>query len=257
MTLLASLALAASDLAVVDAMDSSIHRWGQAFDWPVEYLLRLLLACLCGGMVGLEREVRGRQAGFRTNLLVCVGSALVMIVSISFADRPWPHAPGIQLNVDPARVAYGIMTGIGFLGAGTIVKTGGSVRGLTTAAGMWCVAAVGMAAGLGIYRLTVIGTVLIVAALWILDKFEDILPKVRYRLVIVRRKWEPGCIQATIQRFKDAGLHVSDVSFDRTADLAEVDVNMVIAFKRKRAYYDLERKLEGDTEYQLLATREQ
>ena len=243
--------------AVVDTMDAAIRAWGGRFNWPAEFIIRLALACVCGGMIGLERELRGRQAGFRTNLLVCVGSALVMMVSISFAARSWPHDPDIQLNVDPARIAYGIMTGVGFLGAGTIVKAGLSVRGLTTAAGMWCVAAVGMAAGFGMYTMTVITTLLIVIALWILDKFEDVLPKLRYRVVVVRRIWEPGCIQATIRRFKDANLHVSDVSFERTADLREVDVNVLVAFSRKKSYYALERQLEGDTVYQLLATREQ
>src|SRR4051812_30050248 len=151
--------------SVVDTFDHAIRAWGSHLSWPGEEVLRLLVAAVAGGLVGLEREVRGRQAGFRTNLLVAVGSALVMIVSISFATRNWQHDPGFNINVDPARIAYSIMTGIGFLGAGTIVKNGGSVRGLTTAAGLWCVAAVGMAAGFGLYSLTVISTVLIVLAL--------------------------------------------------------------------------------------------
>ena len=79
----------------------------------------------------------------------------------------------------------------------------------------------------------------------------------RYRIVVVRRRWEPGCIQATIKRFKDAHLHVSDVSFRRTEDLRDVDVDLLIAFSRKRTYYTLERQLEGDPVYQLMATREQ
>ena len=97
---------------------------GAGFDWPAEYVARLLLACVCGGLIGLERELRGRQAGFRTNLLVCVGSALTMLISITFASRSWPHDPDVTIRIDPARIAYGIMTGVGFLGAGTIVKNG-------------------------------------------------------------------------------------------------------------------------------------
>jgi putative Mg2+ transporter-C (MgtC) family protein len=244
-------------LAVIDALDNAIRQWGAGFDWPAEYVARLLLACACGGLIGLERELRGRQAGFRTNLLVCIGSALTMLVSISFAERNWARIPDANLNIDPARIAYGIMTGVGFLGAGTIVKSGLTVRGLTTAAGMWCVAAVGMAAGFGMYTITIITTILIVAALWILDYLEDGLPKLRYRIVVVRRRWEPGCIQATIKRFKDAGLHVSDVSFRRADNMQDVDVDVLIAFTRKQAYYALERQLEGDTVYQLMATREQ
>jgi hypothetical protein len=82
-------------------------------------------------------------------MLVCVGCALVMLVSVAFAERTWPpHEGNFNINVDPARIAYGVMAGIGFLGAGTIIKHEVSVRGLTTAAAMWCVAAIGLAAGL-------------------------------------------------------------------------------------------------------------
>src|SRR5687767_6140695 len=105
-------------LAVIDQLDTIIREWGAHQSWPAEHAVRLVIAGAAGGLVGLEREMRGRQAGFRTNILVAVGSALVMIISISFADRRWPHDPHITLSVDPGRIAYGIMTGIGFLGAG-------------------------------------------------------------------------------------------------------------------------------------------
>lgn len=120
-------------------IDAAIAAWAQGFGTPVEHLIRLTLAVVCGGLVGLEREIRGRQAGFRTNLLVCVGSAMVMVVSISLATVHWPSQGtyGVQLSVDPGRIAYGVMGGIGFLGAGTIIHNKGSIRGLTTAAAMW------------------------------------------------------------------------------------------------------------------------
>src|SRR4051812_45927392 len=101
--------------AVIDSFDNAIRTWGAARAWPAEELLRLAVAAFAGGLVGIEREVRGRQAGFRTHLLVAVGSALTMIVSITFVERKWIHSDGINVNVDPARIAYGIMTGIGFL----------------------------------------------------------------------------------------------------------------------------------------------
>jgi putative Mg2+ transporter-C (MgtC) family protein len=245
-------------LAVIDALDNAIHNFFLSYNWPAEYVTRLLIAALAGGLVGLEREVRGRQAGFRTNLLVCVGSALVMIVSISFASKPWDHAGNINLNVDPARIAYGIMTGIGFLGAGTIVKSGATVRGLTTAAAMWCVAAVGMAAGFGLYTLTAIATALIVAALAILDVIEGIVPKMRYRTVVVRRRWKPGVMAETIARFKAAGLRVNDASLQRSeADLQYAAISVRCAFVKVARYYDLERQLESDPDYELLVAREE
>jgi putative Mg2+ transporter-C (MgtC) family protein len=246
-------------LAATDPIDTIVRQWGAQFSWPAEYVVRLLMAMVAGGLVGMERELRGRQAGFRTNILVCVGSALTMIVSISFVSRDWPtHDPAVTVRIDPARIAYGIMTGIGFLGAGTIVKSGVSVRGLTTAAAMWCVAAVGMAAGFGMYTLTAIATVLIVAALWILDYLENFFPKWRYRTVVVRRKWKPGVIPETIDRFKSAGLRVIDASMQRTVDeLTHTTINVRIAFVRPRRYYDLERQLEADPDYDILATREE
>src|SRR5688572_425765 len=120
-------------IELFEQMDDQIRLWALSLGWPLEAALRLICAVVAGGLVGLEREVRGRQAGFRTNVLVCLGSALVMIVSIHFAYVPWPQHAGVNINIDPARIAYGIMTGIGFLGAGTIVHSKGSVRGLTTA----------------------------------------------------------------------------------------------------------------------------
>jgi len=100
---------------------------------------RLALALAAGGLVGLERERRDRQAGLRTHMLVCVGSTLVTLVSILMADQ----------NADRTRIAAQIVSGIGFLGAGTIFRAGNAVRGLTTAAGLWTVAGIGMAIGAG------------------------------------------------------------------------------------------------------------
>jgi putative Mg2+ transporter-C (MgtC) family protein len=124
-------------LATLESFDTQLTVWAASLGWPLEGLLRLSLAVVLGGLVGMEREIRGRQAGFRTYLLVCVGAALAMVVSIHFARVPWHAHPGVTINIDPARIAYGIMAGIGFLGAGTILHTKGQVRGLTTAAGLW------------------------------------------------------------------------------------------------------------------------
>src|SRR5687768_7184101 len=108
--------------------DRQIHEAMSAFGVPLEDLLRLLVAAIAGGLIGLEREMRGRQAGFRTNLLVCVGSALVMIVSNHLAMYPWVGGGDGRIQVDPGRIAYGVMTGVGFLGAGTILHGGGKIR---------------------------------------------------------------------------------------------------------------------------------
>jgi putative Mg2+ transporter-C (MgtC) family protein len=243
--------------AAVSPYDAHIQQWAANLGWPGEAFLRLALAIVAGGLVGLERELHGRQAGFRTNLLVCLGSALAMIVSISFATQKWPHQEGYNVNIDPARIAYGVMTGIGFLGAGTIVQAKGSVRGLTTAAALWCVSAVGLAAGLGLYSITAVASVLVLLSLWILNIFEDQLPKVRYRNLVIRRLWKPGCIADTIDRLKKSGLNVLDATFDRTQDLQSVDITLVIAFTHREVYDNLERQLEVDHDYILMASHDE
>src|SRR5687767_2930095 len=138
---------------MLEHLDTLITSRLHSLGWPAEAFVELLLAAFVGGMVGLERELRGRVAGFRTNILVAVGSALVMIVSNRVAFHDWTPPPGqnVEIQIDPARIAYGVMGGVGFLGAGIIVQHRGNVRGLTTAAGIWCVAALGLSAGLGLY----------------------------------------------------------------------------------------------------------
>ena len=128
-----------------------------------EALLRLALAATLGGLIGIERELREREAGLRTHLLVAVGSALFTIVgAYGFHDF---LASGRSV-VDPTRIAAQIVTGIGFLGAGAIIRQGLSVRGLTTAATLWVVAAVGLASGAGYYSAAVITTALVLIALY-------------------------------------------------------------------------------------------
>jgi putative Mg2+ transporter-C (MgtC) family protein len=135
----------------------------EVHDWTV--LWRLLLASALGGAVGFEREIRDREAGMRTHLLVALGSALFTIVS-AFAFHEFLVSGTAVVRADPTRIAAQIVTGIGFLGAGAIIRDGSSVRGLTTAATLWVVAAIGMASGAGFYWAAVLVTVLTILALW-------------------------------------------------------------------------------------------
>jgi len=240
----------------VNDFDALIHVKLANQSWAVEAVVELLLAAMAGGLVGLERELRGRQAGFRTNLLVCVGSALVMIVSAHVARMAWQHQPNVNVNIDPARIAYGVMGGIGFLGAGTIIQHRGSVRGLTTAAGMWCVAALGLASGLGMYSVTLTATAIVLAALWILDIFENMLPTTHFRTVRIRCRWQPGAIVQVVDWVKAFGFKVLDVHFERTKDLQDVDVDVGVAFRNKRMLYELEQRAQSETDFQLMALRQ-
>ncbi|MEX2598032.1 MAG: MgtC/SapB family protein [Dehalococcoidia bacterium] len=128
----------------------------------LEMALRLLAATILGAVIGLERERRGRPAGLRTLALVSLGSAGFTVVS----------AFGF-LGGDPGRVASGVVTGIGFLGAGSILREGSGVTGVTTAASIWAVAALGMLVGAGLYILAISMTLLILIVLWVLARFED------------------------------------------------------------------------------------
>jgi putative Mg2+ transporter-C (MgtC) family protein len=130
-----------------------------------EVLLRVVLAGALGGAIGAERELREREAGLRTHMLVAVGAALFTIVSAyAWSDFSFSQRNGISF--DPTRIAAQIVTGIGFLGAGAIIRQGLSVRGLTTAASLWVVAAIGMASGAGYYSAAVITTVVVLISLW-------------------------------------------------------------------------------------------
>jgi putative Mg2+ transporter-C (MgtC) family protein len=243
----------------MNGLDQFITERMHALGWPLEACVDLLMAALAGGLVGLEREIRGRQAGFRTNLLVAVGSALVMIVSNRLAMVPWhsPGAAGVNVNIDPGRIAYGVMTGIGFLGAGIIIHHRGTVRGLTTAAAVWCVAGLGLACGMGLYLLVFYTTLLLLAALWLLDRFERSLPKTRYRDVVIRRHWVDGCLEDTVRRLRDAGATVSTFSYKRTDDLRMVDIGARIFFTDKHLPFDLAPKLESDQTVELMSLGEE
>lgn len=158
--------------------------------FTLEIILRLLLAGLLGGLIGYEREHTNRPAGFRTHILVCVGSALVMVTSEFIFSR----YSGVS-NIDPARLGAQVISGIGFLGAGTIIRDGFNVRGLTTAASLWAVSCVGIAAGIGFYSGAVAATVLIFLTLITLKKAEKLFSKKnRYRTFIVETDNSPGLV---------------------------------------------------------------
>lgn len=131
----------------------------------ISHFLRLILACVLGGMVGLERDLHGRNAGIRTNMLVCVGAAFFTIVSIS-----------VQ-GADPSRIAAQIVCGIGFLGAGAILKDGFNIRGLTTAAYMWFIAAVGISCGLGQWVLSSVAAIGVLGLTISVKCMERMLPR--------------------------------------------------------------------------------
>ena len=149
-------------------------------------ILRLLLASFLCGLVGIEREVHGRAAGFRTHLLVGVAACLMMIVSEYFFKSYGSLSDTLAVRTDPARVAAQIVVGIGFLGAGVIIKSGRMVRGLTTAACLWMAAGIGMAVGAGLYAPAGIVTLIAMFNLVFLKQIERLIRKDHFCTLIIQ-----------------------------------------------------------------------
>jgi putative Mg2+ transporter-C (MgtC) family protein len=138
----------------------------------IQIALRLLLAVVLGGLIGLERQLHKRNAGLRTHILVCLGSCLIMLTSIYVFDI----YRGVA-EVDPTRIAAGVITGIGFLGAGTIIREQEGVRGLTTAASLWVVAGIGLAIGCGFQKAALYASLLALIALFALRYLEALIER--------------------------------------------------------------------------------
>ena len=192
-----------------------------------EVVLRIVLAAALGGAIGLERELREREAGLRTHLLVSVGAALFTMVS-AYAWTDWRFSNEEGLVFDPTRIAAQVVTGIGFLGAGAIIRQGLSVKGLTTAATLWVVAAIGMASGVGYYWAALVTTALVLVSLWPLRI-------VAFRLS-ARTRPEEGRLAvelpagtsavSVLEAVENAGADVSSLEFEEEGDRRRVDVRV-------------------------------
>lgn len=184
-----------------------------------EIVFKLTLACILGGIIGLERESLNRPAGFRTYTLVCVGSALAMVISL---DMYYQYHQFV--TADPGRIAAQVVSGIGFLGAGTIMKEGSSVRGLTTAAGLWGVACIGLAVGAGMYIPAVVTSMLILFVLVYFVKFEEQITGSRlYKGLVVVVDDGPGQVGIIGSILGEMGVLIKNISLDRLeGDLLEI-----------------------------------
>jgi putative Mg2+ transporter-C (MgtC) family protein len=197
--------------------------------WPdptdLQLLGRLVLAAVLGGLVGLEREMSGKPAGLRTNLLICVGAALLMDLSIGVAALANLDnvALGSPFRADPARIAAQIVSGIGFLGAGTILQSRGNVVGLTTAATIWVVAAIGMAVGAQAYTVAVGSTIIVIVSLMLLGRLERVvLNRSRRQRYLVVIDPDGELLHAVEEVFRRAGLRVETESVEKSDSHYEV-----------------------------------
>jgi putative Mg2+ transporter-C (MgtC) family protein len=194
-----------------------------------EISFRLIAALAAGGLIGLERSYRGRAAGFRTHALVCLASSLLMLVTVY--ESHWFHADadGARATIDPTRMAQGIMTGIGFLGAGVIVKEGLSVRGLTTAASIWVTATIGILTGIGFYFAAGVGTVLTLGTLSLFRWIEGKLPTEHYANFMLRFARDAAMPEADLRRLvAEHGFSIYNLSYRVTADGTQFEYRMVL-----------------------------
>jgi putative Mg2+ transporter-C (MgtC) family protein len=202
----------------------------------LEVVARVVLAAVLGGAIGLERELREREAGLRTHLLVSVGAALFTLVS-AYAWTDWHFSNREGIVFDPTRIAAQIVSGIGFLGAGAIIRQGLSVRGLTTAATLWVVAAIGMASGVGYYEAAVVTTALVLISLWPLRLLA-------YRMSI-RFRPEEGRLAveltsgatavSVLEAVERAGANVKGLEFQDEGDRRRVDLRVRLGTERTAA----------------------
>lgn len=209
-----------------------------SLSWRGQAVVRLLAAAVLGAAIGAEREHRGQNAGFRTQLLVALGSALAMVVSLHFAEVY--GAAGRAVRVDPARVAYGVMGGIGFLGAGTILRYGPGIRGLTTAATLWCTAAVGLACGFGMFLVALAATVLMIFALVVLRKLDFVIPSRLHKVVTVTCPISGADTVDQFQRLLLArGAKIDDVQYIRDDRAKTQTVTFHVSLSSRQAPADL------------------
>ena len=197
-----------------------------------EFVLRLFVAAMLGGVIGLEREYRAKEAGFRTHFLVALGSGLFMILSQFGFNDVLGHYERVSL--DPSRIASQVVTGIGFIGAGTIIFQKHVVRGLTTAAGLWVTSAIGMTAGAGMYVLSIATTVLVLLCL---EALYFILQHFGTRNITVTFSTpKEENIQLVLQRLRDKEIIIDSYEMTRkdTSSGHYFVVTMEMKFKRKR-----------------------
>ena len=175
----------------------------------LDLVTRLGLAALLGGFIGFERETHNQPAGLRTHMIVSLGACLMMLVSIHMAKLDPSRS-------DPGRIAAQVVTGVGFLGAGAILRFGMSVKGLTTAASLWTAAGIGLAAGCGYWQAALLTTAFTLVALFVLNKFEKAFLRGRsFRRFVIHARDVPGLVGRVEEVMERAGIGIREVDIQR------------------------------------------
>ena len=202
-------------------------------------LLHLGLAVLAGSLIGLERTYHGRPAGFRTHILVCTASSLLMLLTV-YQWQLLASAPQETLRVDPTRMAQGIMTGIGFLGAGVIMKDGLTVRGLTTAASIWITASIGILIGIGFYFPAIVATLLTLGTLSLFRWIEAIMPTLYYARLDVRFKRQETPTESELRTLiSEQDFSVANMSYQLKEEGKFFEYQMTVRTQKRDNYRKL------------------
>ncbi|SNB45727.1 MgtC/SapB family protein [Geobacter sp. DSM 9736] len=191
-------------------------------DLNSDMAVRLVISALLGGLIGLEREVHGRSAGFRTHLLVSLGSCLYALASLYIYRIYGNFSGAMPIGVDPGRIAAQIVTGIGFLGAGAIIRERTSIRGLTTAACLWVAAGIGLSCGIGMFLTAFLVTVLSLFSLLLLKRVELRLGRDAYTAIKVWSSDRTGQKQRIEQLLLESELMLVNVAVERNVEAGEL-----------------------------------
>lgn len=195
--------------------------------------IRLGAALLAGGIIGLERSVNGRPAGFRTHSLVCMSSSLLMLLTV-YQWELLAGAPLDTIRVDPTRMAQGIMTGIGFLGAGVIMKDRFTIRGLTTAASIWMTASIGILIGMGFFTAAGMATVLALGTLSLFRFLEGILPSLQFGRLAIRARSNSGLSEDDIKEIiKAYHIHSASTGYSLESEGKYIKFEMIIKTRQE------------------------
>ena len=201
-----------------------------------ELILRLFAASLMGGAIGLEREYRAKEAGLRTHFLVALGSALFMVVSQFGFEQILEMHPLLNVRLDPSRIASQVVSGIGFIGAGIIIFQKHVVKGLTTAAGMWVTAAIGMTSGAGLYGLAIASTVMVLICL---ETLNILLQKFGTRAIsITFSSPDVDFIRDVLNRFRKEGMTFDSYNMREVQKGNDTFYSASVEVKVKRSHYE-------------------
>lgn len=211
--------------------------------WDVA-LLRLGLAALGGAIIGLERESHGRAAGLRTTMLVCIAAAAAMLISERLLVEH--TVPGSMWRPDPARLAAGVLTGMGFLGAGAILREGNMVRGITTAAALWFVTILGLAFGSGEILIGLIGLAMAIIILMVLSRIEHAIPRDWYGAVTLVLAMDGPTDQDIRTRIESKGVAIKKMELAYDLEQRRRTVCFALKYKKRGTIHNLARSVIDD-----------